>query len=760
MQKIQQKNPVQQKTGQSRNILDGIIRFCLLTTLFLVPVVFSYWYRGGHELFFPIKIFFTQIPLIIALVFWILKTITSGEIRWMRSSLILPVFLFLASSILSLIGSINVLVSMSDLYRFFFYVLFYILFITHFRAKTHITYLLVVALIAFGVVNFYAILQKLGIDLLAAIGGRTGMDSTLGNPDFFAGYLIALIPISLTCTFIVNRQWRVFLGVLTVTGITFLFLTQSRAGFLGFIFSLLLLIFFILRSEGVKKEAKTWIFSITGIAIILLIALSFRGGTTLSRIRESMDLKSTNIRFRILCYESTWNIIKDHPITGTGLGTFYNVYPKYRVPEMKEVFTFVETPRYAHNDFLQIGSETGLLGLGAFIWLLFVFFKTGIRVLKEVKESYWRWLAIGAISSFAGMLVQMVFDFNFYRPETTLYFWLMPAILSVIAERSQGRPEGRVLKWRLQGWSRLTIGIAAIIIVPFMIKASLGPFVGNVHYNRGLRAEKAYNKVQESSQKSIYINAVLKEYNEAIKKENLNDIYYTKLGTFYGNLGREMWISEKEKKEYMAGAIENFEKALEPCPYYAGYHYNSGQSYLFYALAFDRKFIEKSEKRLKDALALSSYSEAEIFHNQLGLLYKEQGMLDKAIKEYEEALKINPRTIQSLINLGNAYYAKEWYDKAIETYFKSLAIDPNNVDALNNLANVYYQKRMFDKAVAGYKKALSINPGYIDAYNNLGSVYFVAGMHNEAKAQFLKTIELVPNSPQANYARAMLSRIP
>jgi len=762
LQKVQQKK----QTQQAGNVWDAMIRFCLLATLLLVPVVFSYWYRGGYELFFPIKIFFTQIPLIIALVFWVLKIFKSGEIRLTRSFLILPVLLFFISGLLSLIGSINPLLSLGDLYRMFFYVLFYILFINHFRTKTHLTYLIAVVLVTFAAINFYAVLQKFGIDLLSAIGGRIGVDSTLGNPDFFAGYLVALIPFSLACLFIVRRELRVFLGILTVTGIVFLFFTQSRAGFLGLVFSLLLFIFFVLRSGGVKKETKTWIFSIAGVVVVLLIALSFRGGTTLNRIKESLDMKSTNIRFRTLCYKSTWNIIKDHPVTGTGAGTFYNVYPKYRVPEMKEVFNFVETPRYAHNDFLQIGSETGLLGLGLFVWLLFVFFSKGFRLLKETQESYWRWLTIGTVSSLAGMLVQMIFDFNFYRPETTLYFWLMPSVLSIIALRlrsgtqnEKGQTEEEFVRLHLSGGAKAAIGIAAAVIVPLMIKASLGPFVGNMHYNRGLRIEKAYGRTQDISQKAAYINAALKEYSEAAKREKSNDVYYTKLGTLYGNLGRETRISEKEKKEYMAAAIENFDKALKLCPYYAGYYYNSGQSYLFYALAFDRKLIEKSENRLKEAIELSSYSEAEFFHNQLGLLYKERGMLDEAVKEYEEALRINPNTIQPLINLGNVYYAKGWNDKAIEIYFRALKISPNNADVFNNLANTYYQKRMFDKAVENYKKALSSDPGYIDAYNNLGSVYFVIGMHGEAKTQFQKLLELAPDSPQADYARAMLSRI-
>lgn len=746
MQNNQNKKQIQQKTVQQKNIFDGIIRFCLMAVLLLVPIVFSYWYRGGYELFFPIKIFFTQIPLIAALAFFALKSIKAGEARCVRTSLNLPVLAFFAVAILSLLVSRNVPISLIDLYRTFFYVLFYFLFINYIGTKREITIILTVILVTFAVVNFYGVLQRFGVDLLAKAGGRTGVDSTLGNPDFYAGYLVAIIPVSLACIFIVKREWRVFLTILTITGIAFLFLTQSRAGFLGFFFSLLLFIFLILRTGGLRKETKLWVFSLAGIAVVLLIALSFKGGTTLSRIRESMDLKSINIRFRLLCYKSTLNIIKDHPVLGTGGGTFYNIYPKYRVPEMKEVFAFVETPRYAHNDFLQIGSEVGVPGLGVFAWLLVMFFSVGIRNLKETRDSYWRWITVGTLAGLSGMLVQMAFDFPFYRPETTLSFWAMIAMMSVFEKRQVERKFFRI---NIPAGARWLTGIAVVLIIPLMVKTSFDPLIGNMHYNRGLRIERRGDRA-----------GAIQKYKLALKKEKFSDIYYTKLGTLYGEMARQTGITEEQKKEYLTGAVENFKKAVVICPYYAGYKYNLGQSYLFYALAFDRGMIDKAKEELKGAIELSSYSEAELFHNQLGLAYKEQGFLDEAIKEYEAALRINPKTIQSLINLGNACYSKGWYDKAIQTYFKAFEIDPNNVDAHNNLANAYYQKRMFIQAINEYKKALSIDPNYIDAYNNLGSVYFIAGMRLEAKAEFQKVIQFAPNSPQANYARSMLSRIP
>lgn len=752
------KKQTQQPKPVSQDIMSLSVKFMLMAVAATVPVIFSYWYKGGYELFFPIKIFFTQWPLIIALFIVAFSLLKGSELSIPKNTLNICVLSFLGVSLVSLVSAFNLTVSLNDIFRLMFYIIFYFLFVIFIRSRKDMTVFLTVVFSAFAVVILYALLQRAGIDLLAATGGRTGVDSTLGNPDFFAGYLISLIPLLFAYIFTVKREWRVPLAILVVLGTIFLFLTQSRAGFLGLFFSFALFAFFVLRKKETKKQTKIWIAAFAGTAVFLLLALSFKGNTTLTRIRESMNFKSTNIRFRLLSYRSTINIIKDHPITGTGTGTFYNVYPKYRVPEMKEVFNFVETPKYTHNDFLQVASETGLLGLGVFLWLIFVFFRNGLKIINGSQDPYNNWVVLGSVCSFAGMLVQMVFDFNFYRPETALNFWMLAAIVSVMSVSRDS--DKKVIKYTIPRNSGKIAGIMLFAACIFLFIHSFSVFMGSVHYNRGLRMERASNSSQDPGQKKLIIAQAADEFKKAIAGEKANDNYYTKLGTFYGNLARDYQISEDEKKQYMSGAIKNFEEALKLCPFYAGSHYNLGQSYLFYALAYDKSFMERSEEELKKAIALSSFSEAEFFHNQLGLLYKERGMLDRAIHEYEEALKINPKTIQSLINLGNVFYAKSWFDRAIDCYMKALDIDINNPDARNNLANAYFQKKMFNEAVREYKKVIETNPSYLDAYNNLASVYYVRGMYSEAKQEFMLLLSIAADSPQANYARSMLSRMP
>jgi len=752
------KKQIQQTKPVPQNNASLLVKFMLMVVAATVPIVFSYWYKGGYELFFPIKIFFTQWPLIVALLAVGFLLFNSSEISIPKNPLNICVFSFFAVSLISLFSTFNLFISLSDIFRLLFYIVFYFLFIIFIRSRKDMTIFLTIVFSAFTIVIFYALLQRAGIDLLAATGGRTGVDSTLGNPDFFAGYLISLIPLLFACVFIVKRQWRVPLVILVVLGTVFLFLTQSRAGFLGLVFSFMLFVFFVLRKKETSKQTKIWIAAFVCFAVVLLLALSFKNGTTLTRIRESMDLKSTNIRFRLLSYRSTLNIIKDHPITGTGTGTFYNVYPKYRVPEMKEVFDFVETPKYTHNDFLQIASETGLLGLGVFLWMIFIFFRQGLRIIKTSKDPYNNWVVLGSVCSFAGMLVQMIFDFNFYRPETALNFWMFLAIISVMSISKDS--EGKVKKYAIPANSRSIAGIGLFIACIFLFIFSFSIFMGNVHYNRGMRMDKISDANQDPGQRKILKVRAIDEFKKAIVNEKINDNYYTNLGTFYGNLSRDYQVTEDEKKQYMMGAIKNFEEALKLCPFYAGSHYNLGQSYLFYALSYDKSFMERSENELKKAIALSSFSEAEFFHNQLGLLYKERGMLDQAAQEYEEALKINPKTIQSLINLGNVFYARSLFDKAINCYLKALDIDANNPDARNNLANAYFQKRMFNDAIREYHKVIETNPGYLDAYNNLASVYYVRGMYEEAKQGFMRLLSIAADSSQSNYARSMLSRIP
>jgi tetratricopeptide (TPR) repeat protein len=102
---------------------------------------------------------------------------------------------------------------------------------------------------------------------------------------------------------------------------------------------------------------------------------------------------------------------------------------------------------------------------------------------------------------------------------------------------------------------------------------------------------------------------------------------------------------------------------------------------------------------------------------------------DKAINNYSEAIKINPKFVKAYNNRGIAYIHKKQYDLAIADFSKAIELDPKNGKAYNNRAIVYSYQGETDKAIQDLQKAqslgIAVNP------------------------DFLKKIEELPSSPES-----------
>ena len=125
---------------------------------------------------------------------------------------------------------------------------------------------------------------------------------------------------------------------------------------------------------------------------------------------------------RVAMDKDTWRIFQDHPLTGTGLGTLIAVYPRY------ESFYNGTTVDHAHNDFLELLADTGLVGgvCGAlFIGLLF---RRGFANFQVAAGGSARALVAGPLVGCAGMLLHSFVDFNLHIPSNALIFLLLTSL--------------------------------------------------------------------------------------------------------------------------------------------------------------------------------------------------------------------------------------------------------------------------------------------------------------------------------------------
>ena len=109
------------------------------------------------------------------------------------------------------------------------------------------------------------------------------------------------------------------------------------------------------------------------------------------------------------------------------------------------------------------------------------------------------------------------------------------------------------------------------------------------------------------------------------------------------------------------------------------------------SILLDKKLYAQAAIYLKKALKELSDEESDnavLVHNALGYAYFAQEQFDAAIRQYNEALKMNPDYVTALNNLAHAYERKQLMPQALETYEKSLASEPANETAKRRAASL------------------------------------------------------------------------
>ncbi|MBO6489963.1 MAG: tetratricopeptide repeat protein [Pelagibacteraceae bacterium] len=134
----------------------------------------------------------------------------------------------------------------------------------------------------------------------------------------------------------------------------------------------------------------------------------------------------------------------------------------------------------------------------------------------------------------------------------------------------------------------------------------------------------------------------------------------------------------------------------------------------------------------------------EAHFNLLKLLY-DLKKYDEAILQSKKCLKINSKSTDTLLLLGNLYN-KLNQEKKSEKYFREiLKINSEDSNAYYSLANLYKKKVDYEKAIDNYKFAIKFNKNYFAAYNNLGALYQEIGKFDLAILNFKSVIKINPS---------------
>ena len=158
--------------------------------------------------------------------------------------------------------------------------------------------------------------------------------------------------------------------------------------------------------------------------------------------------------------------------------------------------------------------------------------------------------------------------------------------------------------------------------------------------------------------------------------------------------------------------------------------------------------VNPSGARREKPAPLSAAKNAAVF-NKSGDEYRRKGDYDRAIQEYDEAIRLDPNYAAAFNNRGIAYRAKRDYGRAIADYDRAIRLNPNNAAFFNNRGGAYRDSGEHDRAIQDYTEAIRLNPTYVLAIINRGVAHARKLDYERAIADYDQAIKLDPNNAGA-----------
>ena len=379
-----------------------------------------------------------------------------------------------------------------ELFRLLIYIGVYFLIVNNIKSRQQIRQLVMTIIITGTSIAFLGLLQYLSgsgkIFWLYDIK-RTSFFGTFSNQDHFACYMAMIIPLVIglliieylcystnpkskiqnTKLSIVSHRVIFYIFAIVIM-LASLFFARSSGGAFSMMVSFFLLIGMMLCRKRLRKIS--WI--VVPILIITLGMLLWIGiHPVIEELSNSVDIENSSLKARIEFWKDTISAIKHFPVFGSGIGVFPFIYPQY------STLTYFAFVNHAHNDYLELMLETGLIGFGIILWAMYRFIKdnalyhvlgitkginherpitnrmkyfnlfgmnnvtnnnqsinqkSALKItdsLKKRKDPFIIGIAIGGVIGVMSMCLHCIVDFNFHVPANAFLLSVLLGITTV-----------------------------------------------------------------------------------------------------------------------------------------------------------------------------------------------------------------------------------------------------------------------------------------------------------------------------------------
>jgi len=600
-------------------------------------------------------------------------------------------------------------------------------------------------------VSLIALIQFYGFfnNIFVRVGGRPG--STIGNPIFLGIYLLLLFfP---TLSFAIkekNRYLKIFYIFSLLLFLYVIFITGSRAAYLGIIAGVFYFLLFYPKKFTILKI-------LTALFLILVASTVFYVNTQshfpqvlqnnrLFQILESrLSIKAALDNERFRAWQTVLEEIKDKPILGWGPENLAVGFDK----NYDSNITWSPWWDKAHNVFLDIGAQTGILGIIAYLALFVVLFWQ-LHKLKSVDKNAKQYaeptlIAHGIQATLIGYLVANFFSFDTFATYLIFFFiigYSLHLISSGTADIGENQPSSAKIKGKtprkINKLKTPIIFCLFIILIIFLWQYNLVPFQINTQINiaNNLTDRKKCDSSFTLMDKELLSHSFLDSY---LIMQYITDIKKCAA------------INPAKDLVYAKKGAELLKEGVKIQPLYTRYWIYLGS--FTTVIANNEQNSATKENLVKEAY--SYFDKAETLSPLHVEIFIEKAKTDMVSANYqkmksdaEKCIKINP-------NLGGCYWTKalaEMYLKEndianedIKTA-KKYGFNDSSTLALYQLIGVYNKTEQYDKLADVYEKLIVMDLSVAQYHSSLAFTYFKLGQYKKAREQAMIFLKLMPEA--------------
>lgn len=586
---------------------------------------------------------------------------------------------------------------------------------------------------AVALCQFYGLLSQ----IFVSVGERPG--STIGNPIFLGIYLLLLFFPCLSLAINENnRRKKIFYILSLLIFLYVILLTGSRASYLGIILGTLIFLYFYPKKI---LWLKIGILAILSCIILAVFYVNFsphfpaflEQNRVFTNLASRLSLEAVKKEGRFMAWRTIIEEIKEKPILGWGPENLYVGLNKHFDPNI----TGAPWWDRAHNIFLDIGAQAGILGILAYILLFAALFWQLFKARKNTEDGTKKIIINGLQAALLGYLVANFFSFDSF-PTYLIFFFIVAFSLHLTcptAEEVQPVKNARNRKWR-----KPVLIISCIALIIFLWQYNIFPFYINTEINIAdnwvlqKKCNSGLALFEKISNQHSFISSYLKMmYVQDIKK----------CAAVYP--GKEL--------DYAKKGFNLLKEAVKIQPLYARFWIYLGS---FETIIANYEQDEQAKKQMVEE-ARSYFGKAESLAPKHADILLERAKADMVAGDYQKMQQTAEKCLKSEDSslTADCYWLKAISELCMRQNSEAqadmqrakehgFAIDSS--EAYFRLIDVYIITEQYDKLIEIYKILISRDSNIAQYFSSLALIYAKIGDYKNAREQALIFLQLMPEA--------------